>query len=133
MAVTDRDVYREILRNWTHHSRWRERLFAGYLIILGALGIAYYFASDHASPVLHLRWVVPAAGLFLALAFVLIDYRINEVLDALIRLGAPLEPRPGVFADKPPKLISHRWLLRLVYGLTGMALAGLLIYDVFRR
>ena len=130
MSVTDRDLYREILRHWTHHSRWREKLFTGYLVVLGALGIAYYYASGESSPVTHLRWVVPATGFLLAIAFFLINYRIDEVLDALIRFGAPLEPRPGVFGDKPGKLLSHRVLLRLMYTIPAIGFAALLFYDL---
>lgn len=131
-SVTDRDLYREIIRNWMHHSRWREKLFTGYLIVLGALAVAYYAASSNNSRVAHLVWVVPATGAFVAVIFFLVDYRIEEVLHALAREGAELEPRPGVFADRPTTILTHRWLLRSVYVVTGLALAALLVNDVCR-
>ena len=38
MPVEDGDLYRALIEHFERHARWRERLFEGYLIVLGALG-----------------------------------------------------------------------------------------------
>lgn len=130
--LPDLDVYKEIIQHWTHHSRWRERLFTGYLVSLAALATAYYSAAADSSPVASLRWVVPVAGLLLAITFLLVNHRINEVLASLIRSGRSLEPR-GVFAEKPARIVTHGWLLFGVYGITAGAFFALLVYELYWR
>jgi hypothetical protein len=130
--LPDLDVYKEIVRHWEHHSRWRERLFNGYLVSLGAVATAYYWAAASDSPVAGLRWVVPFSGLLLALTFLLANHRVNEVLDGLIASGRSLESR-GVFAEKPAQLLTHRTLLLSVYGISGVGFLVLLLYELCWR
>ncbi|MFL6621234.1 MAG: hypothetical protein ACJ8NR_01245 [Sulfurifustis sp.] len=42
MALTEDEMYRQLAADYFHHLRWREKLFGGYLVLVGSLALAFY-------------------------------------------------------------------------------------------
>lgn len=62
MPVTDDEMYRQLSEDYRHHLRWREKLFGGFLVLVGALAAFYYTHAAAAKQPLPVSWVIPLVG-----------------------------------------------------------------------
>jgi hypothetical protein len=87
------EVYRAIVEHVERQSRWRERLFEGYLVVLGALGGSYYIISRAERQIVP-SWVIPGLGTLVALLFLLLHNRVSEAINSLVADGKAFAKTP---------------------------------------
>ena len=140
MPVSDEEIYRQLCEDYRHHLLWRERLFAGFLAVIGALAIAFYHThTDKLSFPFSL--VVPLVGALLSLVFFLLDRRCHEVLLDRREAGQALEQgavvvRIGLFGSavrvsRGEKLLTHSHVLKWLYLLSVVALFAIFVLMIF--
>lgn len=87
-GVTIKDVYAEVGVNYRYFLTWRQRIFAGYLAVLGALGVAAGWLLKE-SP--HSLWLLGEAGFLLTIVFWIIEGRNREIYRNCVKCGAACE------------------------------------------
>lgn len=75
--VTQSDRYAGIVKAWHHYVSWREKIFAGYVTVLGGLG--YLCASKDAATLT--RVVILFSTLLVSTVFRMLDFRTNEYVN----------------------------------------------------
>lgn len=84
--MSDDKVYQELALTWRHFASWREKILAGYLAVLAALGVAF---TRSPSPVI--RVTIFAGAILVSLVFWLLDFRNGQLLNACQIAAAALE------------------------------------------
>ena len=87
-GVTIKDVYAEVGVNYRYFLTWRQRIFAGYLAVLGALGVAAGWLLKE-SP--HSLWLLAGAGFLLTVVFGIIERRNRDLYRKCVECGAACE------------------------------------------
>jgi hypothetical protein len=88
--MTDEKLYDHCAELWKHFASWRDKLFAGYLTVLGALSFAL---SQQTSPGRQ-SLVLTAAGV-MSLVFWIHDVRVRTLFSAMQAAAESLEPKIG--------------------------------------
>ncbi|MCK4341515.1 MAG: hypothetical protein KAY37_07330 [Phycisphaerae bacterium] len=88
-----KDVYETAVKMHQYFLNWRHRLFAGYLVILAAFGVAYSWASDPSRNdqfilILPALWLIP---LLTAIVFWGLDIRNRDLYRACSQCAANCE------------------------------------------
>lgn len=141
VPVTDDEMYRQLAEDYRHHLRWREKLFTGFLVLMGALALAFYHthkAEQSAELWFALGWLIPLIGSGLSWIFFLLERRCQEVLLARRPFGLALEKsasRKALFfsvhaVGRQPMRITHTSVLEFVYlcGALGFLLVAVVDY-----
>jgi hypothetical protein len=139
MPVTEDEMYRQLCEDYRHHLRWRERLFAGFLAVIGALAIAFYHTHkrDNSDELLFaLSSVVLLVGALLSGVFYCLDRRCHEVLLDRREAGQALEQgviRIGLFGSaarvsRKEKLLTHSRILKWLYLFSAVALSVFVLW-----
>ena len=80
-----KDAYDQAVKGHLFFLDWRHKTFAGYITVMAALGLGFYKASQD-------YWfVLSLAGIFLAIAFWMFDFRNRELFYACSNAAADLE------------------------------------------
>lgn len=125
--TSDDHMYEQLCKNYRFFLKWRQAVFGGYLVILGAtlsLGIAAY---KDARPI---AWLVPTVASPLGLVFWMLDIRVRNLFRHTYMVGRKLEGDccgffngiaqigvvPGV--DTMPKLTNSVILSSVYIGAT---------------
>lgn len=143
MPVTEDEMYRQLAADYVHHLQWRERLFGGFLVLIGALTLAFYqtHKKDQQCELwFQLGWLIPAVGLVLSLMFFFLESRCQEVLLDRRRVGQAFEDRAGqeglfgsvVQVGREARRVTHTRVLQVLYlgGAAGFLIA--LVVDIWR-
>jgi hypothetical protein len=77
-----------------HFASWRERIFAGYLTVLAALGFA--FSKETSIPV---RAAVFAFGILVSAVFRILDFRTTDIINLCQDAGESLEGSGGFYGE----------------------------------
>ena len=143
MPVSDDEIYRQLAADYLHHLRWREKLFGGFLVLVGALALGFYHThkrDQRGEFWFQYGWVLPVVGLVLSIAFFFLDRRCQEVLRDRRTVGEALETqaRRGLFDSvvrmgRDARLPTHTHVLQFLYlaGAAGFFL--LLVTSVVWR
>jgi hypothetical protein len=116
--------YAEVGENFRYYLTWREKLFAGFIVINGALAVAFTWLNDRYPT---LTFLLPIGGMFLSILFLLLDSRNNELFNACVEAGAELEtPGTGVYTklNADPKTISHTRVIEVAVWVWTAALGA---------
>ena len=122
-GLTIQDVYIEIGVNYRYFLTWRQRIFAGYLAVLGVLSVAAGWMLKDAP---HLLWLFSITGLLLTLVFWTIERRNRELYGVCISRGAVCEAGlgdMGVYSGlrQRPQRVTQSAALDLLFA--GAAIA----------
>jgi len=140
VPVSDDEMYRQLTEDYRHHLLWREKLFGGFLVLMGALALAFY--STHlqvAQPPMPFGWVIPLVGATLSCVFFLLDRRVRVVLIDRRAVGRAFEQRAirrGLF-DSISRLgldagwFPHSRVLSLLYGSSAGLLFVIFLWDAW--
>ena len=131
MAIDDQSRYQELGEAWRQVVAWREKLFAGYLTVLGALGYVVLQNSDELR-----RSVLCIAGILLSVMFQLLEIRTRNIANEYQYTGSLLEkPGSGCYTTmENARDQSTRWLtfgfpISLLTGFAiGICVVGLMRY-----
>jgi hypothetical protein len=130
-GLTLKDVYIEIGVNYRYFLTWRQRIFAGYLAILGALSVAGGWMLKDAP---HLLWLFAVAGLLLTFVFWIIERRNRELYGVCIHRGSVCEAglgEMGVYSGlrQRPQRVTQSAALDLLFAVAAIAfvVAGLVV------
>jgi hypothetical protein len=83
-------LYEELGRTWQHFVSWREKIFAGYLAVQAALGVAYSHSQDsHYSDDVSI--VILFGAVLFSIVFWILDVRTNQLVNACQHRAASLE------------------------------------------
>jgi hypothetical protein len=137
-------MYRQLSEDYRHHLRWREKLFGGFLVLVGALAVAFYYTHyTHASTAkqpLPFGWVIPLVGAALSCVFFLFERRVQNVLRDRRDVGRAFEQRAmcgGLFdsirrTGLDAGWFSHSRVLSFLYGVTAVLFLAIFIWDARR-
>jgi hypothetical protein len=131
-------MYRQLGEDYRHHLRWRERLFVGFLVVIGTLALAFYHThknGDCSEPWFAFGWTIPLAGFVLSLTFFVLDRRCHEVLLGRRDVGRAFEERAmrvGLFgsAGDKAKVISHSRTLWSLYLFSAFIMFVIFVGDI---
>ncbi len=130
MGIDDQDRYEQLGKAWRHVVSWRDKLFAGYLTVLGALG---YVILQDATAVR--RLALFGAGVMLSAIFWIFEFRTRNIVNACQATAASLEADRGLYTTMIRlRKKSKRWqtygfgMSLLTAGAIGICLAGLMRY-----
>jgi hypothetical protein len=129
--LTIQEVYVEIGVNYRYFLTWRQRIFAGYLAVLGALSVAGGWMLKDAPQFL---WLFPVTGLLLTLVFWILERRNRELYGVCINRGAACEAGlgdMGVYSGirQRPQRVTQSAALDLLFAGAAIAFvaAGLMM------
>jgi|SRR6266850_1950214 len=118
---------------------WRQRILAGYFVLVGSLCVGFSWLHVH----LHnWEWLMPGSGVFLTFIFLLLDHRNNEGYRACFEAGAALEKHitPSIEGGGPYQRLaalssnwrwySHRVAFSILFGLALMFFFILTLYLI---
>lgn len=141
MTITDDKIYEHLVGDYMHHLAWREKLFASFFVLMGALTVAYYSVHKNDSEKLlaELSWIIPLVGLILSGIFLLLDYRCHQILIARRHVGHGLEVvamKKGLFAsarevNSNSPAIYQSVVLCFFYSINAMLCFFLLLHDAY--
>jgi hypothetical protein len=127
MPIDDDKLYDQLGRAWIHYALWRERIFAGYLSVLAALG--YAFSKDTSIPV---RTSVFGFAILISAVFRILDYRTTDLVNLVQRAGESLAGSKGLHREIEVGRFGTEGrasyglaIDTLVAGVTGTSAAGL--------
>ncbi|MBI2871197.1 MAG: hypothetical protein HYY14_05740 [Candidatus Omnitrophica bacterium] len=86
----DPKLYEELADIWRHFASWREKIFAGYVTVLAALGVA--FSQNTSAPI---RVAVFGGAALVSVVFWILDFRNSQLLNACQDAAALLEDQAG--------------------------------------
>ena len=132
MPTDDQKLYEEIGQAWRHFASWREKIFAGYLTVLAALGIG--FSQVTSIPV---RAAIFAGGILVSAVFWILDFRNAQLINACQAAGDRLERGKGCYGelnrlrfDRKSPLTYGLAISLLVGGVGAASVGGLSVYMV---
>ena len=143
MPVSDDEMYRQLAVDHLHHLQWREKLFAGFLVLIGALALAFYHThkKDQQGELwFQCGWLVPLGGVALSLMFFFLELRCQEVLWNRRRAGQAFEERAmqlGLFGSivrvgLEARRVTHGRVLQALYLGTAAGFFVVFIFDLWR-
>lgn len=106
---TRNDLYKEIGEAWRNYVSWQEKLFAGYLTVLAALGYGFLNANTR------IRLAILAFAALVSVVFRIIDWRTAELVNRCQSCGELIGEDRSIYAG-----INH---LRSNSGLSRYGLA----------
>jgi hypothetical protein len=125
-------IYEEAGRAWIHFVTWRERIFAGYLTVLAALGVAFH---AEASPLM--RLVVCGACILVSVVFWILDLRNRELIGACQAAAQLLEDGKGAYSalnslrfDSTKRYTHGLAINLLVCSVVGGSVGAIVLYSV---
>jgi len=127
--MNEEKLYSEVGEAWRHLTSWREKIVAGYLTVLGALGAGF---ASQASP--GYRSAVLSAAILISVVFWILDFRNRRLVGGCQDVGARLEDRKGCYAElqrlraEQTPLTHGTAINLLVSGVVGAATGGLCLY-----
>lgn len=128
--MNDETLYAELGHAWRQFISWREKIFAGYLTVLAALGIA--FAQGSSVP---LRSGIFAGAVVVSVVFWILDFRNRQMIGACQTAAAALEQQKGAYSalnrlrfDRVTRVTHGLGINLLVGGVVGASCGGLYIY-----
>jgi hypothetical protein len=144
LPVTDDEMYRQLSADYLHHLQWREKLFAGFLVLIGALALAFYHThkKDQQGELWYLYgWVIPLAGAALSVIFLLLERRCQEVLRDRRLVGRAFEEhamRVGLFGSvvrvsRQARRITHSGILQFLYLVGAVGFFLVFVVDVGQK
>ena len=122
--LPDENRYTEVGENFRYYLTWREKLFAGFIVINGALAIAFTWVNDRYPT---LTFLLPIGGMLLSVLFQLLDARNSELFNACVAAGAELEnPGTGVYTklNVDSKTIPHSRIIEVAVWVWAAALGA---------
>lgn len=137
MPVTDDEMYRQLAADYLHHLQWREKLFGGFLVLIGALTLAFYHthkSDQQAELFFQFGWLIPIVGAALSVLFFFLDRRCQDVLRDRQRVGQTFEQqaeRAGLFdsvvrVGGEARHPTHSQVLQILY--LGSAAVFLVVF-----
>ncbi len=143
MPVTDDEMYRHLAADYFHHLQWREKLFAGFFVLVAALLVAFYYThkKDQTGELwFYLGWTIPLAGVVLSVLFFFLERRCQEVLMDRRKIGKSFEQRAackGLFTSvgrvgRQARRVTHSRVLHVLYLGGAAGFLVLLIIDIGR-
>lgn len=108
--MDEKSIYEQTAELWKHFSSWRDKLFAGYLTVMGALAFAF---GEQLSP--GRQCIVLVVGVVLSVVFWIHDVRVRELFSAMQGAAANLESTIGGY--KALDQIRFKGTSRLTHGL----------------
>ncbi|HEV3482291.1 MAG TPA: hypothetical protein VGR97_08180 [Candidatus Acidoferrales bacterium] len=139
MNEDDKSLYEQLGKAWLQYVSWREKILAGYLTALGALG--YAFSKEASNPV---RAGLCASIILVSVVFRILDIRTTGLVNLCQRVGRGLaagnlyaEIDKYRFAEtdkdwvlkKLKKVTTYGFAINmLIAGAIGPSLVGLVIY-----
>lgn len=126
--VTKSDPHAELVTAWHHYVSWREKIFAGYVTVIGALG--YLGASKDATS--FTRIVILFSTLLVSIVFRMLDFRTNEYVNLCQLAGEKIWRTESLFValnrqrfcDKSPGVKYADAINLLVAAVCTTSLAG---------
>jgi len=113
-------------------SSLRMRNFNFFLILVGITAAAYYETKA--------AIFVGSIGLVVSMMFLVLDVRGREILDRAVKLlrdveptvwkAAALSPLPPFLSSQPLRLVSHTFVYRSLFVMSGIASLVLLIVGI---
>jgi len=129
MAIEAKEAYAEAGLVIRHHLAWRERLFTGYLVIFGALVVAFYQVLTRGS---RASVGLGIAGVVVSVLFYLGDRRLGEVIGAYNKVAEGLEQgsvvrgvyREAVELGRSPREVRHTSAIHLFFLFGALTFLG---------
>ena len=118
----DSKLYEELAHIWQHFASWREKIFAGYVTVLAALGVAF---SQNTSARIHVA--VFAGAALVSIVFWILDFRNSQLLNACQNAAALLENPGGGYRALSSLRSDPNSKTWATYGLAIDLLAGSVI------
>lgn len=131
--LSDENRYAEVGANFRYYLTWREKLFAGFIVVNGALAVAFTWVNDRCPS---LTYLLPIGGVFLSVVFLLLDSRNSELFNACVAAGAELEsPNTGVYSklDVAEKTVSHTKTIEVAVWVWAAALGAATVFLFMRK
>ena len=143
MPVTDDEMYRQLGADYLHHLQWREKLFGGFLVLIGALALAFYHThkKDQQEELWsQFGWVIPLSGVALSLVFFFLERRCQEILRDRRRVGQAFEERTmrvGLFGSvvsvgRAARCVTHSRVLQILYLGSAAGFFVVCVLDIWR-
>jgi len=116
-GLTIKDVYTEVGVNYRYFLTWRQRIFAGYLAVLGALGVAAGWVLKESPGSFGF---LSGAGLLLTVVFWIVEGRNREIYKKCVERGAACEASLesiGIFVGlkHEPQMLTHSFAFDLLF------------------
>ena len=124
--VDDPSLYEELGRAWRHFASWREKIFAGYVTVLAALGVA--FSQNTSVPV---QAAIFAGAIVFSIVFWILDFRNAQLLNACQAAAALLEDQKGAYSALYWQRGGPKTVLKPAYGLAIDLLVGSVVAAAF--
>lgn len=129
--MTEDHADRQLVATWQHFASWKEKIFAGYLVVLGGLGISFFGTASQAW-----RILILGAAVVVSVVFWLLDYRTGQLLNACQVAASQQNQDRSVFAalnetrfTKSTRWTSYGFAIDLLVGaVTATSLAAVSVY-----
>jgi hypothetical protein len=136
-------MYRQLTADYFHHLQWREKLFGGFLVLGGALALAFYHThkKDQQGELwFQFGWLIPLVGVVLSVIFFFLDLRCQEVLRDRCRVGQAFEERAlriGLFGSvhrvgREARRVTHNRVLQVLYCVSAAFFFVVFTLDLYR-
>lgn len=143
MPLTDDEMYRQLGADYLHHLQWREKLFGGFLVLVGALALAFYHThkkNQQGELWSQFGWLIPLAGVALSIILFFLELRCREVLRDRCRVGQAFEERAlrvGLFGSvvrvgREARCVTHSRVLQVLYLGSAAVFFVVFIFDIWR-